>query len=423
MEFSKTSSSSGPRRRHSPKTKPNVSELGLLGQALYKTRRNASRIRTTDVSLTRLACRHARGSRSVYMIRLCLLTDLPSFRKTQLPYEIDAIGYYSPWAMLWFFIFSVAPFCYVYILLMLLRDLCLYFPESVQQPLEHYVPFLARLANHMNSSSKVMEVWCVIEAMFFILIQCKIQYLQSRDPLEASLSAAPMLDPADRKVLWDRMLDAEQEDPISFLSGWFFDMPIENISRYDVFDFVCWSMFDGRNQEHLTLGEEKELEEFVDDLEIVISLHLYGAVEGEQGVDDIGLNLEDDDDDDDDGTAGAIHHMADEMMDHGEDVMSELTNENDENNAYHHNKKTRKTLEKKDLEAHPDHLSKTSVETETKGRSRRTDAEEDNSGEETKVEASPDNSFFSMTGKPYPQPKKSKRGKALLRVKLKKGGY
>lgn len=130
-----------------------------------------------------------------------------------------------------------------------------------------------------------MDIWCVIEALFFIACKLKIQYLQMKDPLEASLSAAPMLDPFDRKVIWDRIMEVEQDDPVTFISGWFFDQPIERISRYDVCDFICWSMFDGRNQEHLTIQELHELEGFLEDFEYRISLKLYGSDESEKGSD------------------------------------------------------------------------------------------------------------------------------------------
>ena len=198
--------------------------------------------------------------------------------------EVDAVGIYSPWALLWFCLFMVAPLAYIYILLMLLRDLCLYFPESVHQTLQIYIPFLARLADVMKNASRLMDIWCVIEALFFVACKLKIRYLQSRDPLEASLASAPMMDPDDRKTLWDRMMEAEQNDPISFISGWFFDQPIERISRYDVCDFICWAMFDGRNQEHLTTHELHELECFLEDFEYRISLKLYGARENYQSA-------------------------------------------------------------------------------------------------------------------------------------------
>jgi hypothetical protein len=191
--------------------------------------------------------------------------------------ESDAIGYWSPWTILWFGLFSVAPLAYFYIVLMLLRDLCVSFPGSIYEPLQLYVPFLARLADRMKGSSRLVDFWCVIEALFFICFQLKFRYLQSKDTLEASLSAAPMYDPEDRKVLWDRIMDAEKEDLGSFISGWFFDEPIGNISRYDVCDFFCWCMFDGRNQEHLTLLELHELESFVEEIEYRISIQLHGA--------------------------------------------------------------------------------------------------------------------------------------------------
>jgi hypothetical protein len=191
--------------------------------------------------------------------------------------ELNAIGFRSPWAFLWYFLFFVAPLAYIYIGLMLLRDLCEYFPETIQQPLQQYVPFLANLATLMKSyyGFRLVDVWCVIEALFYVACKLKIRYLQNKDPLEASLSAAPMLDSEERKILWDHMMEVDS-DP-GWISEWFLDRPpIESISRYDIFDFICWAMFDGRNQEHLTTQELQDLEGFVEDLEYRISLHLYG---------------------------------------------------------------------------------------------------------------------------------------------------
>ena len=103
-----------------------------------------------------------------------------------------------------------------------------------------------------------------------------------KDPLESSLAAAPMMDPDDRRVLWDKMLDCEKDDPLTFISGWFFDQPAELISRHDICDFICWSLFDGRNQEHLTTAELHELEMLVEDLEMVISVKMYGCIDEQQ---------------------------------------------------------------------------------------------------------------------------------------------
>ena len=129
-----------------------------------------------------------------------------------------------------------------------------------------------------------VDIWCVIEALFFIACKLKVRYLQSKDPLECHLSAAPMLDPDERKALWEHILSAES-DP-SWLVEWFLDRPsIDSISLYDILDLLCWAMFDGRNQEHLTTQELNDLEDFVEDLEYHISLHLYGiAVKGEEKI-------------------------------------------------------------------------------------------------------------------------------------------
>jgi hypothetical protein len=171
---------------------------------------------------------------------------------------------------------------------MCLRDLCHYFPETVYTTLQHYAPFLATIADKMNESSSLfLEIWCMLEAAFYILLKWKIRYLQTRDPLEASLSAAPMMEPADRRTLWDRIMEIEKDDPVAFLSGWFFDQDIKKISRYDVCDFLCWSMFDGRNQEHLTIEELEDLECFVEDLEYSISIHLHGTEEQSENENDL----------------------------------------------------------------------------------------------------------------------------------------
>lgn len=206
--------------------------------------------------------------------------------------ELNAIGFRSPWAFFWYCLWSVAPLAYVYISLMLLRDLCEYFPSTIQQPLQQYVPWLSSLARLMKSyyGFRLVDVWCVIEALFFIFCKLKVRYLQSRDPLESSLSAAPMLDAEERKALWDHMMEVDSD--LTWVTGWFLDQPpIESMSRYDILDFVCWAMFDGRNQEHLTTQELQDLEGFVEELEYRISLTMYGVKEGEE-TDEVMASLE-----------------------------------------------------------------------------------------------------------------------------------
>jgi pimeloyl-ACP methyl ester carboxylesterase len=193
-----------------------------------------------------------------------------------LPMEEGAVGHSSTFGVLYGIFFLTVPLAYIYILLILLREICFSFPESVYEPIQYYVPILARVVSTMEKSSTVVEVWCVIEALFYVAMKLQIMYLQRLDPLERSLMSAPMLTHDERQRLWDRMALCEADDPVGFISGWFFDQPLENISKHDMRDFMAWSMFEGRRLEHLTGEETNQLEEFVDEIEWRISLHLYG---------------------------------------------------------------------------------------------------------------------------------------------------
>lgn len=183
-------------------------------------------------------------------------------KTTDLPLEQNAIGAYSPWGIFYGSVFLTVPLSYIYILLILLRELCVNFPVSINEPIQHYLPYVARIVSTMQQSSVLVEAWCVVEALFFILLKLHVRWLQQMDPLERSLCSAPMLTKRERQLLWKRMAEAEANDPIQFISGWFFDQPLEGISKYDVRDFIAWSMFDGRNLEHLTLEELEQLDDF-----------------------------------------------------------------------------------------------------------------------------------------------------------------
>jgi hypothetical protein len=198
------------------------------------------------------------------------------------------IGIYSPVAVFWGLIFLTVPAAYLYIAMVVLRELCGTFPGTVFHAIQHYTPWLAHTVTAMNQVSRWVEVWCSLEAVFYVGLKLHIKWLQIRDPLEASLSAAPMMELHDRMALWERMMECEASDPVSFLRGWFFDQPLENISKYDVRDFIAWSMFEGRHQEHLTVAELRQLERFVEEVEHRFSLHLHG-----ESIDEDDLDTED----------------------------------------------------------------------------------------------------------------------------------
>ena len=57
-----------------------------------------------------------------------------------------------------------------------------------------------------------------------------------------------MLETRERAELWELIMDSEEECS-EFISGWFFGEKLENLTRYDVMDFLTWSLFEGRNME------------------------------------------------------------------------------------------------------------------------------------------------------------------------------
>ena len=149
----------------------------------------------------------------------------------------------------------MVPGFYVYIFLILLREISDSCP-SFQSIITTYLPTLSYIIAKLQESSILVEIWVVIEALFYIAQKLHIRYLQYKDPLEASLASAPILTIEARNQLLERILELiSGDDPVSFIRGWFFDEKLEDISRYDICDFITWCMFEGRNQEHLTRKE------------------------------------------------------------------------------------------------------------------------------------------------------------------------
>jgi hypothetical protein len=192
----------------------------------------------------------------------------------------EYVGWMSPWAWLWGTIFLSIPAAYVYIGLVLLRELCASV-AAVDAFVAVYLPPLAGLVTRMQAHSSVwVEAWCILEAIFYIGLKIHMHWLQTRDTLEASLSAAPLMDGTARRVLWQRMMETEGADTAAWVQGWILedDKELAHVSRVDMVGFLCWSMFDGRQWEHLTTAEGRQLESFLEELQVRISLQVYGAV-------------------------------------------------------------------------------------------------------------------------------------------------
>lgn len=152
-----------------------------------------------------------------------------------------------------------------------------------------YLPTLVWIAHTMKQSSPMVEWWAVIEGIFYIVLFAHRKWLNSLDTLELSLRSAPMLEIRERAELWELMM-ADETEVVGFIEGWFFGQKLEKLTKYDVMDFLAWSMFEGRNIEHLTHEEGGQLHGFVEDLEYWISVELYGIDDGKEeqkaGADD-----------------------------------------------------------------------------------------------------------------------------------------
>eukprot|EP00977_Amphora_coffeiformis_P027605 scaffold34623_cov274-Amphora_coffeaeformis.AAC.7 len=219
-----------------------------------------------------------------------------------LPFD-EYVGWMSPWAWLWGSIFLTIPLAYIYIVLVLIRELCRAVPSLQQDVVQVYMPPLQAVLDQMRVVSWWVEVWCVIEAVFFVVLKLHMRWLGARDTLEASLSAAPLMDLTDRRVLWQRMMETEAEDTAAWIRGWLLDAQadvsaledLQRVSHNDLLFFICWSLFEGRRTEHLTTPEMKQLESFVQEIQIRLSLQFYGKLEetSSDGDDNDNNNWED----------------------------------------------------------------------------------------------------------------------------------
>eukprot|EP00571_Detonula_confervacea_P013703 CAMPEP_0172307942 /NCGR_PEP_ID=MMETSP1058-20130122/8690_1 /TAXON_ID=83371 /ORGANISM="Detonula confervacea, Strain CCMP 353" /LENGTH=835 /DNA_ID=CAMNT_0013020259 /DNA_START=180 /DNA_END=2687 /DNA_ORIENTATION=- len=203
-----------------------------------------------------------------------------------LPMEQNAIGLLSPTGIFLSSVKLTVPLAYVYIVLILWRELCFSFPQSMleSQFMMNYLSLGVWTARTMRSSSLAVEVWAVVEGIFYVILFLHRKWLNSLDTLELSLRSAPMLETRERAELWEMMIDSEEECS-KFISGWFFGEELEKLTKYDVMDFLTWSLFEGRNIEHLTHEETSQLRGFVTDLEYKISIELNGvedAIEGDK---------------------------------------------------------------------------------------------------------------------------------------------
>ena len=112
------------------------------------------------------------------------------------------------------------PFSYLYIFFLFLSEMKQYFPECLARS-NIFIPLLVE-----TGTRPFMTTWALLESLFYVFLKLHLFYLQRKCPLEYSLKAAPFQTLKERKVLWTRLIRNVQSDPVSWISGWFFDEPI-----------------------------------------------------------------------------------------------------------------------------------------------------------------------------------------------------
>lgn len=185
-------------------------------------------------------------------------------------------GMYTPAGIFFFTIKLTVPLAYLYIATFVIRDIA--YKTNTFDTISS-VPILRRFLLNIEHLPLVVHAWAIIEAIFYVCLRLHIRWLQFQCPLEACLASSPIAELHERKELVERILDAVSHDPVSFITGWFFDVPIESISRYDMLDFLSWCLFEGRSQEHLTESEVWQVYSFLAEIEYAISVHLFGLME------------------------------------------------------------------------------------------------------------------------------------------------
>lgn len=109
-------------------------------------------------------------------------------------------------------------------------------------------------------------LWLLVaEATFYLAMKAKLAYLQSIDPQIAYLKAAKIMTLSQRQVLWDRVMKAEADTVTEYFQTWFFGTNMDRVSVHELQNFITWCYFDGRNQEHLSEKELRQLDGFVND--------------------------------------------------------------------------------------------------------------------------------------------------------------
>ena len=184
-----------------------------------------------------------------------LLRPLPFSRRaaqsslstSDLPLALDSSSSYTLLTIFWI-LALVSPLSHLATGTFLLRHLLLLTVPSLHIDASNYVTYssahslthpwssaLSSLLNRFLETSLnvpwYLNLVSATEVLFYTFQLLKHNTLQNLDPLTMCLKASPMMEEGERWELFERVLDAEEDGVVEFVRGWFFDSPVEDISR------------------------------------------------------------------------------------------------------------------------------------------------------------------------------------------------
>ncbi|KAI9730206.1 MAG: hypothetical protein M1834_005970 [Cirrosporium novae-zelandiae] len=112
---------------------------------------------------------------------------------------------------------------------------------------------------------KVLEVWCVSEAAFYLLL-----YLPRKFYLQAPATHPTLIPRERRRDLFHRCHE-NVSDPESYLSKWFRDAERSEIKKENVKDFLRWAFL---NKGEFDPADDEELDEYIVGIESMLGRKL-----------------------------------------------------------------------------------------------------------------------------------------------------
>ncbi|OQO01217.1 hypothetical protein B0A48_13460 [Cryoendolithus antarcticus] len=160
-----------------------------------------------------------------------------------------------------FFLRSITPLSILYIVIVIPTTIAI----SARDPSSRRTPRIVL--------PLALGIYPFAETLFYLLV-----YLPLKSRLQAPATHPLAYGLKERNLLFARILGSVT-DVRRYLSGWFYGVPVEEISRQRVKDFVAWSLLNAR-YEGLTTEVKGEIDGYVDELQERLGEELEQGDEG-----------------------------------------------------------------------------------------------------------------------------------------------